>query len=157
MMTGRLYFTTDPSARSNGSKKHDTRKSHAPVGVTDFVAIDGEGVTLPDGTHNYVLLGCGTEQIENPDGLHYTTILDFLYEAYRPKTAFVGFFLGYDFTQWIKTLPENRARQLLTIEGRESRRSRSSAMHGRFLPVDVNDWQIDMLGSKRFAFRRHTC
>lgn len=150
------------------SRGRDTSASHHPTGVEDFVCIDGEGITLsrlggprlrdtsrPD--HRYVLLGAGEVQIENPSGLDYMEILPFLYEQFKPRTAYVGFYLGYDFTQWLKTLPEDRVRRLITIDGRESRRSQSPAMHGKFLPVDVDEWQIDMLGSKRFQFRRKEC
>jgi hypothetical protein len=137
--------------------KHDRRRSHHEVGTERFVAIDGEGMTIPDGSHGYVLLGIGQDQIENEAGLDWLEILPFIYAHYTPKTAYVGYYLGYDFTQWIKTLPEDRARRLLTIEGKESRRSTSPKLRGRFLPVSVDDWEIDLLGSKRFQFRYRPC
>lgn len=142
----------------NGHKTHDTAKSHHPIGTDTFVAIDGEGVTDPDtGEHRYVLLGVGDEQIDNPAGLEWREIFDFMYSRFAPRTAFVGFYLGYDFTQWLKTWPEGRARQLLTAEGREARRSKSPALRGKFLPVDLDEWQFDVLGSKRLSFRRKPC
>lgn len=150
-----LDFSFTTSYHKQG--KHDGHKSHHPVGIDKFIAVDGEGVTIPGGDHPYVLLGVGQEQIENPAGLAWPEIFDFLYERWAPRTAFVGFYLGYDFTQWLKTFPEERARKLLTIDGRESRRSKSPAMHGKFLPVDLDDWQVDMLGSKQFSFRRKEC
>lgn len=156
MTSGAFSFTTNTYARPDGTLLHDTAKSHHMVGTSDFVAVDGEGETYADG-HRYVLLGVGQDQIEDPSGLHWSDIFSFLYGFYHPRTAFVGFFLGYDFTQWLKTLPESRARALLTIEGREGRRSKSAVMHGRFLPVDIDGWQVDMLGSKRMAIRTKPC
>jgi hypothetical protein len=156
MMNGRLSIITDPYVRGGQRKHHATRSGH-PTGTQAFRAVDGEGVTLPSGQHNYVLFGIGQEQIENPNGLHWTEIFQFLYDQYEPQTAYAGFYLGYDFTQWLKTFPEDRARKLLTIEGKESRRSTSKAMHGRFLPMDLDDWQVDMLGSKRMAIRYKPC
>jgi hypothetical protein len=164
-MSRTVSIQADPYRGPLGNVTHDTRKTHHDVGTQDFVAIDGEGSTFvvirnnraERIEHRYVLLGVGQDQIENIEGLTWGDILEFIASKYRPRTGFVGFYLGYDFTHWIKTLPENRARALLTIEGRESRRSKSVAMHGRFLPVDVDSWQIDILGSKRFGFRRKEC
>lgn len=133
------------------------RIHHALAGVRDFIGVDGEGVTLPTGEHRYVLLGVGDEQIDNPDGLYWREIFEFLYEHYEPKRAMCGFYLGYDFTQWLKSAPEERIRRLLTIDGRESRRSKSPALRGKFLPVDMDGWQVDMLGSKRMMIRPAAC
>lgn len=159
MSNGTRFSTIeDPSRRPDGTRKHDTAKVHHPSGTVNWLAVDGEGVTLPTGEHRYVLLGAGQDQIEDPNGLHWSQIFPFLYAHRRPYTAMCGFYLGYDFTQWLKTLPEERASKLLTIEGRESRRSKSPAMHGRYLPVDVgNEWQLDMLGAKRLALRPAVC
>lgn len=153
-MSGVSFSTIENAYRATG--KHDINKSHHPVGVDSFMAIDGEGETV-NGVHRYVLLGAGQDQIEDSSGLHWRDCIEFLYSHFQPKQANVGFFLGYDFTQMLKTLPENRARALLTIEGKEARRSKSPKMHGKFLPVDVDEWQFDIVGSKRLAFRCKPC
>lgn len=153
-----LSAVPDPYRNPDGSRKHDVRRSHHAVGTEDFLCVDGEGETDPrTNAHRYVLLGIGSDQIENPSGLTWTEILPFLYDRYRPRVAYTGFYLGYDFTQWLRTFPENRARALLTIDGKEARRSKSPKLKGKFLPVDIDDWQVDMLGSKRFSFRRKEC
>lgn len=144
----------DPYSR-NGRKTH--HRLYEKAGVKGFVGVDGEGVTGPDGIHRYVLLGCGEDQIEDPQGLHWSTILSWLYERYKPRTAFCLFYATYDFTQIIKTMPEDRAWRLLTHEGKESRRSRSPKLKGRFLPVDIDEWQVDVIGSKRLSFRWKPC
>jgi DNA polymerase family B len=134
------------------------RKSHHTVGTKGFICVDGEGINLPNGEHRYVLFGVGDNQIENENGLHWTDILDFLYKHYRRGYAFVGFYLGYDFDRWLCTMPEKKVERLITIEGRESRKSKSPNLHSRVLPVDMpNGWQINMLGKKMFEFRKRSC
>lgn len=157
-MSGLSFSITSNPYRRNGKPTRDVRKSHHDTGTVDFVGVDGEGVTDPvTGEHRYVLLGVGDDQIEDPAGLHWRDIFPFLYSHHRPRVAFTGFYLGYDFTQWLKTLPEDRARALLTDEGKERRRSRSPKLKGKFLPVDVEDWQIDILGAKQLSIRHKPC
>src|SRR5690606_12321830 len=71
---------------------------------------------------------------------------------------FVGFFLGYDFTQWLRTLNESRARSLLSKEGIAKRSRKKSG--GNPMPFTVHvgewEWEIDMLGMKRFLIRPGT-
>src|SRR5215831_1523981 len=113
-----LVITTRPKPKTAWHGK-----SHHGTGAMKFVAVDGEGITLDSGEHRYVLLRVGTDRtIENPDGLHFTEIFEYLYDHYQPRTAFTGFYLGYDFTQWFRTLPETKARALLTREGIAKRR-----------------------------------
>lgn len=158
-LVGRSYGITDDKLKKN------RKGSHHPVGTDNFIAIDGEGINLPNGEHRYVLLAIGNEQIEDRNGLDWTTILDFLYSRFRInhtygaiRTAYVGFFLSYDFDRWLRTMPEERAARLLTSEGRESRKSKSPKLHSKVLPVDMpNGWQINMLGKKFFEFRKRSC
>lgn len=134
------------------------KRSHHSVGTKGFIAVDGEGINLPNGEHRYVLLGVGNDQIENENGLYWIDILEFLYKHYQPGIAFIGFYLGYDFDRWLCTMPENKVARLLTSEGRESRKSKSDKLHGRVLPVDFpGGWQINMLGKKMFEFRKRAC
>jgi len=133
------------------------RNHNAPKGPLEFIGVDGEGVTRPDGSHEYILLSVGPNSLYYPDGRQLTwyDIIPFLWENFleNPEAAYVGFFLSYDFTQWLKHLPENRARMLLTDEGINRRkRSRSGANHRPF-PVEHRGWELDFLGLKRFRFR----
>jgi hypothetical protein len=130
---------------------HATRKQKA----LQFVAIDGEGETI-NGRHEYVLIGIGQDQIANQNGLPWWEIFEFLYSHYEKNTAYVGFFLGYDFTQWFKTLPVYKAWQLLTKEGIASRKHRNAKIP---IPhaVQCDNWQFDILGNKRFRFRPKIC
>jgi hypothetical protein len=107
--------------------------------------------------HVYKLIGCGAEQITNNDGLAWHEIFAFLYEQFESyehgRTAFVGFFLGYDFAQWCKTLPPGRGKHLMLGK----RRSSSPNMRHIVLPVECGDWQFDIMGERRFKFRPKTC
>src|SRR6266849_847841 len=140
MMTPRFSITeiehtpiqrkTRARTHNNGRKKwrydnpRETRYDNVP---TEFVCVDGEGITLPNGEHRYVLLGVGQQQISNPNGLEWTECFEFLWSQFRKgSVAYTGFFLGYDFVQMLKTLPEERARMLLTKEGRAKRQPRSA-------------------------------
>jgi len=130
--------------------------------LTTFIGVDGEGVTREDGTHDYVLLSVGNESLYREDGahLHWREIFPFLYEQYQNNThaAFVGFFLGYDFTQWFRSLPESRARSLLSKAGIAERARKRSGGNPKPFPVYVGDWEweIDILGTKRFKLRPGT-
>lgn len=131
----------------------DGRRAARAAHEVEFVGVDGEGVGRWT-EHRYVLLGVGEETLTSTSGLHFTQIMDFLYTQYkeRPTACFAGFYLSYDFTQWFKTLPENRARMLLTPEGRAKRARRTQGHLGPF-PVTWEGWEFDILGMKRFKLR----
>lgn len=131
-------------------------KSHHGNGSLKFVAVDGEGMTLANGDHVYVMLSVGQDTITNPKGLSFVEILDFLYEHYQPRTAYIGFYLGYDFTQWFKKLPEERAWMLLTREGQAKRKPTRSQMVVPF-PVEYERWHFDLLNHKRLRIRPKLC
>jgi hypothetical protein len=123
-----------------------------------FMAIDGEGFMDDDGIHRYKLLGIGQDQLSNDYGLGFDEIMTFLYDHYEKDTAYIGFFLDYDFTQWLKNLPENRARMLLTIEGKAKRKRKVKGDHSIAPhPVEYDEWQFDLLGYKRFRLRPKMC
>jgi hypothetical protein len=163
VMPDTISYTMEFASPSTHAPKN-RKKSHHPTGKgsrvrpVKFCAIDGEGFTDSDGVHRYKLLGVGQDQISNPDGLGWDEIMEFLYDRYKRDTAYVGFFLGYDFTQWFRNLPENRARILLTREGKASRARRIDAKHAIAPhPVEYDGWQFDILGSKRLRIRPKRC
>lgn len=136
----------------------DRGKSHHETGTKGFIAVDGEGITLENGEHRYVLFGVGDDQIEDVNGLEWFDILDYIYNHRKPGFAFVGFYLSYDFDRWIRTMAYDRAYRLVTSEGRTIRKSKSPKQHGKVLPVDMPfGWQINMLGKKMFEFRKRSC
>lgn len=149
---GRPFRSDDPRK----VRCRDSCGRKRPAQSVRFVGVDGEGLGADPSV--YVLLGVGEHQIENKDGLQFEEIAEFLYSRYEAEgrgACFIGFFLGYDFTQWFKSLPENRARILLTKEGIRSRKHRVPGKEPH--PVTYGSWQFDVLGSKRFRLRPHTC
>lgn len=147
--------------RSSGITKVTTigdRITHHFMGAKDFVAIDGEGINLPNGDHIYGLVGINDDQILNKDGLVWNRIFQHLYDHFEPGIAYVGYYLSYDFNRWICTMPYERAHRLITKEGVAKRRSKSTNLHSRVLPVDLPfGWQVDMLGNKMLKFRKREC
>lgn len=163
----RSSVTTSKGTYRNakGNRTNHPKKAETPV---KFVGVDGEGITVNvvdsngvcDRQHRYVLFGVGEHQISNPTGLEWWQIFDFLYQFNKPGTAFVGFFLGYDFTQIFKTLREDRAWILLTTEGKAKRRHKIPGKTPH--PVEArtpsgNVWQFDVLGMKRLRIRPKKC
>lgn len=124
----------------------------------EFIAVDGEGAGFGR-DHRYVLLGCGERYIENLEGISWKEAFTFLYEEFlqRPGAAFVGFFLGYDFTQILKTLPEERARILLTDKGINARKRTKSGGNRKPFPVRYEGWEFDLLPGRRLQIRPQVC
>lgn len=162
------YFNNKGKETHHPPKKWSTNKERPAPSIT-FLGVDGEGMTV-NGQHRYVLFGMGESQIEDTNGLRWSDVFTMLYDTHRANgsrdTAYVGFFLGYDFSQIFKTLPEERARMLLTKEGRLKRQHREMK-HGTLQtfgrkgmpphPVEYEGWQFDMLGMKRLRLRPKNC
>lgn len=149
---GKRFYANN--ATQNRCKKA-CRRREAPEPVK-FCGVDGEGSGKDPS--KYVLLGCGQEQIDNPQGLTWKECFQFLYSQFqsRPKgTAFVGFYLGYDFTQILKSLPQERVWRLITSEGIASRKHRVPGRQPH--PVEYDGWQFDILGIKRLKLRPKLC
>lgn len=153
-----MMFETDNYQKQycgRDCQSHAIRRTKRSKHEVEFIGIDGEGMDI-NGKHEYVLLSCGDQSLEK-DGapLHYLDIFQFLYDQYleNPTATFVGFYLGYDFTQWLKGLPQNRAEMLLTKEGVAKRQPKSIHLHQPF-PVRIGEaWEIDLLAGKRFKLR----
>jgi hypothetical protein len=123
-----------------------------------FLAVDGEADTTVPGDP-YVLLSVGSESLHKEGGvLTHRDIFPFLWEQHlkHPNHAFVGYFLGYDFSQWLKTLSLHEAKMLFTKEGIAARQRKGEQAGKNTVPwpVYVDDqWEIDLLGMKRFKIR----
>jgi len=123
-----------------------------------FIGVDGEGINLTTGEHRYVMLSVGDETLWNGGKeLTHRDIFPFLWEQYEanPHACFVGFFLGYDFTLWLKSLPEQSAYML--FQGADLRKRSSSGKNPTPFPVYVDGWELDMLGMRRMKLRPHVC
>lgn len=137
---------------SKNKARSEEREEHA----VQFIGVDGEGVTGPDGIHRYVLFSVGDYALHDNGGeLSFDDILSHIWTVHdeQPNAAFVGFYLGYDFTEWTKSLPEHRARMLYTDEGKAKRSRKASGGNTIPFPVRWGHWEFDILGMKRFKFR----
>jgi hypothetical protein len=168
-----LVTTKGTYVNSKGNVSHHPRgkwsaKAERPPAKLNFIGVDGEGMTV-NGQHKYVLFGVGVNQIEDTGGLRFSDVFQHLYGIHEvsPRgSTYVGFFLGYDFSQIFKTLPEERARMLLTKQGRQARAHKEMKFgtlqsKGRPgmppHPVEYDGWQFDMLGMKRLRIRPKRC
>lgn len=142
--------------RSANRARRATRAAHE----LRFVGVDGEGVDRPGGAHDYVMLSVGGRTLFR-DGhrLSLGEILSFLWECHKEDVdaTHVGFFLGYDFTQWFSQLPESTARLLLTNTGVASRKSEVKLGKSPIPdPVVWGSWEFDIMAGRRFKLRPHT-
>jgi DNA polymerase type B, organellar and viral len=144
---------------TNNKHRNRSRTRRRQQHSVSFIGIDGEGVTRPDGKHDYILLSIGDQSLYNPDGsrLHFIQIMEFLWSNFlkAPDANYVGFYLGYDFSQWLKDLPENRAKYLLDRFHIEKRSRKRSGKNRLPFPVEYQDWMFDIMPNmKRFRLWR---
>ena len=141
--------TCGPNCSGNGARAEKAKRHEI-----EFIGIDGEGVGRGK-AHKYILMGCGTNQFDNPEGIRWESALKFLYDSYResPKAAYVGFYLGYDICQIFRSLPEGRARCLFTTAGMAQRRRTGSGGNPTPFPVRIRgeqaEWEVDQLPTLR--------
>jgi hypothetical protein len=128
--------------------------------LVKFLAVDGEADTTVDGDP-YVLLSVGDKSLHRSGkALTHRDVFPFLWEQFQanPDHAFVGYFLGYDFSQWLKSLSLHEAKMLFTAEGIAARQRKGEAASKNSVPWPVyvdDEWEIDLLGMKRFKIRPH--
>jgi hypothetical protein len=160
------------------SKNAARNQRRAESGVT-FIGIDGEGyntlatdyeweeiegemveVAVEVTEHRYNMLSVGDHTLCTPRGeqMHYTDALQHIWdsaEEYRrggERICLVGFFLGYDFIQIFRTLPEDVAWKLFSKAGQEMRRALQAKNGWKRIPkVRVGPWRLDMMAGKRLT------
>jgi hypothetical protein len=127
------------------------RRASAPerAGTRQVIGIDGEGYSLPDGSHRYVYLAASdaaglVAETRNPKGLSADEVFRFLVALPR-KALLVGFALGYDKTKWLESWPDERVWRLMRPEERQGKT-------GPF-PVDCEGWRVNLV-STRFTVKR---
>lgn len=165
----------DARAGRTAKVKNAARDKATDDHEVQFIAVDGEGITYraprdvwdeEEGAivskivqvHDYVLLTVGDQSLhKNGEKLDHNDVFRFLYDQFldNPGAAFVGFYLGYDFSQWFQSLPELAGWKLFHKEGIASRQPTNPELKYPF-PVYVQKrWEIDILGMKRFKLRPH--
>lgn len=135
---------------------HRVRTIERAARIPTFIGVDGEGVTKKDGRHDYVLLSVGEESLHKEgEPLSFNDCAGFLWEQFLAReddyAVYCGYYLGYDFTQWVKSLPQNRMEMVYASEKRA--RTQSGGNPTPF-PVYFEDWEFDFLGMKRFKLRK---
>lgn len=115
-----------------------------------FRGVDGEGVSRPDGSHHYQLLTVGTDSISG-DSLDHRDIIPFLADQ-DPDVLHVGYYLDYDWTMTLRSLPADQVRSLLDRESRIGRRT------GFTVPITVQidgvAYHLDYLPHKELTVKR---
>jgi hypothetical protein len=143
------------------ASKHKARTVRRFNHEVEFIAVDGEADTTIEGDP-YVLLSVGSESLHrNGEALTHHDVFPFLWEQYlkNPNKAFIGYFLGYDFSQWLKSISLHEARGLFTQDGINKRKRTKSGGNPKPFPVYIDGddktarWEVDMLGMKRFQLR----
>ena len=142
--------TTGKRLNARGKRIH-----HSEPGVKSFIGIDGEGINV-NGEHRYALLGIGDEYITDNLGITWDEAFQFAYSMRKKSQAMCGFYLGYDFNQLFKTLPEQTAWMLLSLKGQELRRPKTRKNPTPF-PVRLSGWEFDTIGMKRLRLRPMVC
>lgn len=147
-------YATEAERRQAQDLRRKLARQTQSVGMRipqTFIGVDGEGIGRWR-DHRYVLLGIGNKQIEDSKGLQLLDIYKFLWSEFesQPNSVFSGYFLGYDFTQWLKQLPKDRAWYLFTKSGIEKRKRNVNPIP---FPVRWQGWEFDILGMKRFKLR----
>jgi hypothetical protein len=136
------------------------RKARAEA-IPEFIGVDSEGIGRGK-NHRTVLLGVGANSYVAKDldrGLQWQEVFEFLYSQFRlhPNAAFVGFYLGYDFTNWISYksgFPHYSAKLLGTPAGRALRKKpENRGQRSKYYPVHVDGWDVEMMGRKRLSIR----
>lgn len=134
--------------------RNDARTARRAAHAITFAGVDGEGVTRPDGRHDYVMLSVGQETLtDHGHELDPWHICEFLWENRNAAAALTGFYLGYDFTQMFKHLPEPTARELFTAKGQASRARTRSGGNPTPFPVRWEGWELDILADRRLRIR----
>lgn len=171
---GNEFTTTNPRKircrdhcnQERKSGRHVSRDAARVEHRVDFIGVDGEGVThhtcdmptrCPGGCrHDYVLLSVGDRSLHVSGApLTFSQIMEFLWEQFEdsPEATFVGFFLSYDFTHWVRSLPFDRAQYLLSKTHIARRKRTGSGGNPIPFPVEYDGWEFDLHAGKRFKLR----
>jgi hypothetical protein len=157
MSMPKLTVTDERSRKKVTNASRTYRRYHGHGSPIVFHGVDTEG-TGTGSDHKPVLLSCGSQHIASASGLKWYDVFDFLYSQFQPGGhAYVGFYLAYDFTKWLESLPESRAVMLLTEYGKAARKGKTKTGQDLYFPVRCAGWEFDMLGSKRLKIRPATC
>jgi len=120
--TGQAYYDASSKGKARRRRyRHDNSK-HTTDAVylsREFLAWDGEGIALEDGTHQYVMLANSDgKHIADSIGLSTERVLAFITsEAARlPGRIHVIYGGGYDYNCWIKHLSREECQRIYSAQ-----------------------------------------
>lgn len=155
---GQWFFRTRSDQRycsrdcQHTATEHTARTKKRAEKLIEFIGVDGESRPYQN-TNKYHILSVGDNTLyRNGEELQFFEICRFLYNCYleNPFASYVGFYLNYDFTYWLRSLPAERARMLFHPE----LRARTQSGNNRTpFPCEYLGWEFDLLGMKRFKLR----
>ena len=110
------YNASDKGKARRKRYRHDRSKHETDASYLSrpFVMWDGEGITLEDGSHRYVMLAHSEGgYLANPQGLRTMDIFRFIVRehAKHPDAIHVIYGGSYDFNMWLSDVPQH------TLEG----------------------------------------
>lgn len=110
----RLYKHRSRARRTNTYDRQRIDGSDDRYMARPFVGVDGEGITTPDGTHVYTLLGDSLGRtVADPDGANTRACLDFLL-GLADHGIVCGFAFGYDINMMLRDVPPDVLLRLQT-------------------------------------------
>ena len=109
-----------------------------------IIGLDGEGYTLPDGSHRYVYMAASSRDalvsdVRNPDGLTAQQVFAWLLSLPK-KALLVGFALGYDRTKWVESWPDERVWRLMRPDERLGKSGP--------LAVDCDGYRLNLVATR---------
>lgn len=139
-------YQTEEARREGYTERHErynARKRPREEWTPRFVGVDGEsfetGELLPDGTPKQaycLLLRHDKESLYNPEGLSTWDCLRYLTDQPPGKTAFVGFFLNFDFEWILKDLTQAEYKAL---------------QHGETVPIFDHEYILQWFVGKKLV------
>lgn len=140
----RRYNASDKGKQRRKEYRHGNSKwaTDAEYLSRRIVAVDGEGINLPNGDHHYILLAIsGVPPLTSTHRLDTLGILEYLWTNLHPDDISVVYGGSYDFNHWVRDLGRPKLEQLY--------RSRYTGRGVRFGP-----YELKWLRGKHFTIRR---
>lgn len=136
----KAYRSSDKGQQRNKKYNGVRRDQYGEQYVSrEFVAWDGEGINMPDGSHNYVLLANSLGDVLNdPDGIPTADVLEMMIRHAGDKRIHVAYGFNYDVNMILRDLTKAEL-YTLYVEG----------------VIWWNRYRLDWRGGKSFTVYRN--
>lgn len=139
-------YNGSPAGKERRKKyRHDNSKwqTDAVYLSKKIVAVDGEGLNLPDGSHSYVMLAISDQKpLIDADGLDTKRIFDYLFNHLSEFDMNVIYGGSYDSNMFMKGTPRNLLEELY----------RATAVSN---PVVIHKYKVKWVRGKEFTLAKH--